>query len=242
MAPVAGEGAEPLPLALQHGAALDVELDERVRHRDRVGPRITDRRQGLVDRDPGAVAPLQGPGQLGLAGEHAAAEEARLEAGALLVGPVGDDEVAGRPQPALREGRTHGTDRLAGRDDAEGTVEAAAIGLAVEVGADHDRRRVAPGEIDAAELVADPVDLRREPVPPEPAAEPVAGGAVLGREREARHRPVAAATEARYGVHHPVEASGIDPHEGRRRCLRHGAHPRSGVGRRRRSRSPRARW
>ena len=88
----------------------------------------------------------------------------------------------------------------------------AAIGLAVDMGTDHHHGALAPGQIEAPELIADRIDLFREAVLAEPPGEPVARLSVFGREGQAGHGAVRSAAENGDGLHHGLEARGIDPY------------------------------
>ena len=95
------------------------------------------------------------------------------EARALLVGEVDDADGAGRPEPSLAEG----VDRSEGADDAERTVEGAAVRDGVEVGADDDAGVVggdrSVGIAPPGPLVAHPVGRDVEATSPALALEPL---------------------------------------------------------------------
>src|SRR5690606_15082245 len=103
-----------------------------------IGAAIARSGQLLADAKPVAIPAGKGKIQIQLAAIGRAAEQARLEARALLIHPVDQNEIDGRllaAPPCLRAHRLHGDE---GGQHAIGAVEAAAKGLTIEMRADED--------------------------------------------------------------------------------------------------------
>ena len=185
--------AQRQALPLEDPALLDVDL--RVpghgvdgRHaRVVVGAQVLDRGERLADADPLQVRDLQHLLAVHESRVDGAAHDGGREAAALLVEPVDDDQVVGGGQFSVAHLPLDLLGRVEGGDDAVGAVEAAALGLRVQVRAGHDDARLlAPlrrGQGHPGEQVPDPVHTGGPPPVVREPDEPVAGLPVLGGRR-----------------------------------------------------------
>ena len=121
------------------------------------------------------VAAVVGPFEVVLAGEDARGEHGGREAGALLVGPVGDDD----GMPRLYSEVVEGADHFQPAEHAEHAVILAAGGLGVEMRADIDGRQARVRALAAGEHGAHFVDAHGQAGILAPALEQVAALAVL---------------------------------------------------------------
>ena len=195
------------PLAFEHGALLDVQLDERMgtQRGARRRARVTDAAKLLPHG--GAVGPLHG--------EHLverqqplvdhASHHVRGEPHPLFVGEESDREGPAGAKTRFLQGGNH----LEAREHPERAVVATTRPDGVDVRAGHHRRAVLAAGPDAHD-VADRVDGDREPEVAHPADHTVTGRPVLVAEGEPADAAALDGADLRQGIDAASKALEID--------------------------------
>ena len=140
-----GDDADVDALVLEDRPLLDMQLEERL-HRAAAHLLVAlpaDALQLVAEALAPGVLTRVGPVELVHAGEHAGGEHRRREAGAFLVGPVGDDNRVLRLDTEIVEAADH----LQPAEDAQHAVIAAARRLRVEMGAHIDGQGIGVGAL-----------------------------------------------------------------------------------------------
>jgi len=192
---------------LQHRALLDVEFEVAGgQGRRRIGTAMADVCQRLAQGYAVVVADRQGVLGPVTAGIGGAAEQARPEAGALLVGPVHDAEV-GLVDGPLGPGAQQGGGHAQRRRDAERPVEAPGLRLAVEVGPKHHQGGAgSAGKGEQPELVADRIRAKRASEVAQLLREQIAGPPVGRAAAEPVHPAARRGAAGRKPVEQVVQA------------------------------------
>ena len=191
-----GDDADILALGFEDRPLLDVQFEESVHfaRADLLVALPADALQLVAELLALGVGAIVGPVEIVDAGEDARSQHGRGKAGALLIGPVGDDDGVLRLDVEIVER----ADDFQPAEHAQDAVIAPARRLRVEVAADIDRQRPRVGARAHGEHGAHLVDAHRQPRRLAPVPEQVAAFAVFVGQGLA----VVAARDARADLGH----------------------------------------